>query len=104
MKGINGVKHQEMKLLLLQLEQLMQARGEAEVAVGIRHSREAMADIYQQYRDTIQQLDWIIQEYEQRVHAIRATFLTRSIRKIQRERYDPEYIRQLVHNINSLAR
>jgi|GEM_PF-5347136 len=104
MKGINGMKHQEMKLLLLQLEQLMQVKGEAEVAVGIRHSREAMADIYQQYKDTLQQLDWVIQEYEQRVHEIRATFLTRSIRKIQREQHDPEHIRQLVHSINSLAR
>ncbi|EEI92016.1 hypothetical protein HMPREF0765_2402 [Sphingobacterium spiritivorum ATCC 33300] len=104
MKGINSLKHQQMKQVLVDLEHLLRSEHEMSTAYDIRKSRESLVALHQQYRDTLNLLEVIIKKYEQESYHIRTAYLARPVRRLQRTPHAVVDIRQLVNTINSLAK
>ncbi|WP_104385575.1 hypothetical protein [Sphingobacterium sp. HMA12] len=103
MRGISDLKHRKLLAISLEIQGDVKHVVDSEVLYKLRREFTDLNELYRQYRELLQQLEGLVQDYETKERTIRSKILSRSLRKLAKTGQTGADLRMVITSLNSCA-
>lgn len=103
MKGISDLKHRKLLTISLEIQGDVKHVVDSEVLYKLRREFTNLDELYRQYRELLQQLEGLVQDYEMKERTIRSEILSRPLRKLAKNGQTGADLRMVITSLNSCA-